>query len=171
MAKKEIFSVLLLRDLVMFPKMIAPLFVGRESSIKALESLDPVEQKILLIAQKNVSLEIPQPSDIFKIGVVSKVLQVLKLQNNNIKVLVEGVEKVKVHKFITDKAYLQAEVTVMETKQQPKSDLEFLQRALKDQFDEYVRINKKINSDILSTIIAIKDPLVFAKSVRKALRN
>ena len=98
-----IYPILPLRDLVMFPKMIAPLFIGRDSSIKALEAIDRLDSKILLIAQKDPTNDSPKANEIYKVGVVSKVLQILKLQTTNVKILVEGCEKVKVVNFITDK--------------------------------------------------------------------
>ena len=99
--KKETYPVLPLRDLVMFPKMIVPLFVGRPRSIQALENTDPNKQ-ILLIAQKDPSKDNPKINDVYKIGVVAKVLQMIRLQDSTVKILVEGIERVTVLKFFND---------------------------------------------------------------------
>ena len=112
--KTLIYPVLPLRDLVMFPKMIAPLFIGRDASIRALEAVDKIDSKILLVAQREPNNDSPKPNEIYKVGVVSKVLQVLKLQPSNMKILVEGSERVKIINFITDRDYLQAEVKLLE---------------------------------------------------------
>lgn len=157
--KTLIYPVLPLRDLVMFPKMIAPLFIGRDASIRALEAVDKLDSKILLIAQKEPNNDSPKPNEIYKVGVVSKILQVLKLQPSNMKILVEGVNKVKVVDFITDKDYLQAEVKFIDdsTNEIVNDELKNLERSLKEVFEEYVKMNRRISNDILGNILAIKD--------------
>lgn len=143
----------------MFPKMIAPLFIGRDASIRALEAVDKADSKILLIAQKEPNNDSPKPNEIYKVGVVSKVLQVLKLQPSNMKILVEGAERVKVVNFITDRDYLQAEVKILEDGNEniKESDFKLLVRSLKEAFEEYVRMHRRISNDILSNILDIKD--------------
>lgn len=157
--KTLIYPVLPLRDLVMFPKMIAPLFIGRDASIRALEAVDKIDSKILLIAQREPNNDSPKPNEIYKVGVVSKVLQVLKLQPSNMKILVEGTERVKVINFITDKDYLQAEVKLLEDVDHigKDSELKLLVRSLKEAFEEYVRMHRKVSNDILINILEIKD--------------
>ncbi len=155
-----IYPILPLRDLVMFPKMIAPLFIGRDSSIKALEAIDRLDSKILLIAQKDPTNDSPKANEIYKVGVVSKVLQILKLQTTNVKILVEGCEKVKVVNFITDKDYIQAEVKQLGEPQDEinKEDFNVLERSLKGVFEEYVRMHRRVSNDVLHNILEIKDP-------------
>jgi ATP-dependent Lon protease len=155
-----IYPILPLRDLVMFPKMIAPLFIGRDSSIKALEAIDRLDSKILLIAQKDPTNDAPKANEIYKVGVVSKVLQILKLQTTNVKILVEGCEKVKVVNFITDKDYIQAEVKQLGEPQDEinKEDFNVLERSLKGVFEEYVRMHRRVSNDVLHNILEIKDP-------------
>ncbi len=169
MAKNKtlIYPVLPLRDLVMFPKMIAPLFIGRDASINAIESVDKLDSKILLIAQKEPSNDSPKPNEIYKVGVVSKVLQVLKLQPSNMKILVEGVEKVKVMNFITHGDYLQAEVKFLEDNDDTVkgSDLKLVVRSLKEAFEEYVKMHRRISNDILSSILEIKDHISLINAI------
>jgi ATP-dependent Lon protease len=165
--KTLIYPVLPLRDLVMFPKMIAPLFIGRESSIKALEAIDKVDSKILLIAQKDPGDDSPKTSGIYKVGVVSKVLQVLKLQTTNMKILVEGCEKVKVLNFITDKEYLQAEVKFLNESHEnvDGEEIKALERSLKEVFEEYVKMHRRVSNDVLHNILDIKDPRALTDAI------
>ncbi len=165
--KTLIYPVLPLRDLVMFPKMIAPLFIGRESSIKALEAIDKVDSKILLIAQKDPGDDSPKTSGIYKVGVVSKVLQVLKLQTTNMKILVEGCEKVKVLNFITDKEYLQAEVKFLNEGHEnvDGEQIKSLERSLKEVFEEYVKMHRRVSNDVLHNILDIKDPRALTDAI------
>jgi len=173
METQMILPVLPLRDLVMFPGMIAPLLVGREKSIKAIEARDKMEGNILLLAQKDSNQENLKPNDLYKVGVVSKVLQVLKLQSTNMKILVEGATKVKIIRFITDQDYLQAEVKIIkETNQLDKEEVKQLVRSLKDLFEEYVKLHRRISNEILHTILEIKEPeaLIDAISAHLILR-
>lgn len=165
--KTLIYPVLPLRDLVMFPKMIAPLFIGRESSIKALEAIDKVDSKILLIAQKDPGDDSPKTSGIYKVGVVSKVLQILKLQTTNMKILVEGCEKVKVLNFITDKEYLQAEVKFLNEGHEnvDGEEIKSLERSLKEVFEEYVKMHRRVSNDVLHNILDIKDPRALTDAI------
>ena len=103
-----LYPVLPLRDVVVFPKMIVPLFVGREKSIKALQNIDK-NNKIFLVSQKDGINDNPKSSDLYKIGVIAKVLQVIKLQDSSVKILVEGIEKAKVIKFISRDGYIKAD--------------------------------------------------------------
>jgi ATP-dependent Lon protease len=157
--KTSIYPVLPLRDLVMFPKMITSLFIGRHSSIKALEAIGE-DGKILLIAQKDPNNDSPKVDDMYKVGVLVKVLQVLKLQTNNTKILVEGCEKVKVLNYIMDKEYIQGEVKHFTDSQDyiAKEELAVLERSLKGVFEEYVRMHRRVSNDVLHNILEIKDP-------------
>ncbi len=164
--KTLIYPVLPLRDLVMFPKMITSLFIGRHSSIKALEAMGE-DAKILLIAQKDPNNDSPKADDMYKVGVLVKVLQVLKLQTSNTKILVEGCEKVKVLNFITDKEYIQAEVKYLidPRDESSKEDLSILERSLKGVFEEYVRMHRRVSNDVLHNILEIKDPKSLADAI------
>ena len=159
--------VLALRDFVMFPKMIAPLFVGRESSIKALEHACKSGNKVILVAQKDPNKDNPRSCDIYKIGVVTNVLQILRLQNTNIKILVEGINKAKLSKIVmNENGFLQAHISVIrEVIGKDRSELDILQRAVKEQFEEYVSMNKRLNAELVSHIVQISDVLSFCDSV------
>ena len=104
----ESFPVLPLRDIVVFPHMIVPLFVGREKSVRALEEVMKTEQQILLVAQKDAGDDNPGESNIFKVGVIANVLQVLKLPDGAVKILIEGKHRVKISDFLSDKKFLEA---------------------------------------------------------------
>lgn len=162
-----ILPVLALRDVVMFPKMIAPLFVGRESSIKALEYASKSGNKVILVAQKDPNKENPQAQDVFKIGVAANILQVLRLQNANIKILVEGIHKVRLTKVsLHENGFLEAGIKIIkEISPSNSQELEVLQRAVKEQFEEYVNMNKRLNPALAPHIVQISDVLSFCDSV------
>ncbi len=130
------YSVLPLRDLVVFPGMIVPLFVGRPKSIKALETAVQQNNKIILIAQKEANNDDPKPGDLYRIGVVSQILQVLKLQDNTIKVLIEGKERVKITRLLSDDDHLQAFVKPFPDKLPSKiEDITALKRTINEMFE------------------------------------
>lgn len=161
------YSVLPLRDLVMFPKMIVPLFVGRDRSIKALEKVG-TEDKILLVAQKDASKDNPKFNDIYKVGVLSRILQVLKLQDSTIKVLVEGVERVKIIKFYNDDDYIQAQIKLMPDNivvEENNNELVALRRSVIELFEEYIKINKRINPEILNNVLQIQEINSFCNAI------
>ena len=106
MAKKNIYPVLPLRDIVVYPKMIVPLFVGREKSIRALQEVVDQDQNIILLTQKEAAIEDPTENDVYHVGTVGTVLQMLKLPDGTVKVLIEGMERVKISKFIDNPDYM-----------------------------------------------------------------
>ena len=108
MAKKNIYPVLPLRDIVVYPKMIVPLFVGREKSIRALQEVVDQDQNIILLTQKEAAIEDPTENDVYHVGTVGTVLQMLKLPDGTVKVLIEGMERVKISKFIDNPDYMEA---------------------------------------------------------------
>ena len=150
-----------LRDVVVFPHMVIPLFVGRPKSIKALEAAMENERRIMLVAQKTAAKDEPEPDDMFEMGCVASILQMLKLPDGTVKVLVEGVQRAKVASIVDGEHHFHAEVTpVTEKDEQAGSDateLEALRRAVMQQFDQYVKLNKKIPSEILTSIASIDD--------------
>lgn len=166
-SKSRMLPVLALRDFVMFPKMIAPLFVGRESSIKALEWSGKCENKVVLVAQKEPNKDDPKAHDVFKVGVIANVLQVLRLQNANIKILVEGLHKVKLTKIVPhEHGFLQTYTKIIkETSHDSSHELDVLQRAVREQFEEYVAMNKRLNPTLISHIVQISDVLSFCDSI------
>ncbi len=153
----KVLPVLPLRDVVVYPHMVIPLFVGREKSIKALESAMEQDKKILLVAQQSASLDDPQPDDIYTIGTLSNILQLLKLPDGTIKVLVEGIERAELNEYVDDKEFFTAEVSVLECEALEERESDVLVRSLLNQFDQYVKLNNKIPPEILSSLSGIDD--------------
>ena len=152
--------ILPLRDIVVFPHMIVPLFVGREKSIKALEAVMSEDKKVLLLAQKDGSTEDPSEEDLYKIGTIGNILQLLKLPDGTVKVLVEGISRASVHKF-DSKDYLLASVYEKKdsiSNNKDEKDILGMVRAVKSQFEQYSKLNKKITTEVLNTIDENDDP-------------
>ena len=150
-----------LRDVVVFPHMVIPLFVGRAKSIKALEVAMESERRIMLVAQKTAAKDEPSPSDMFEMGCVATILQLLKLPDGTVKVLVEGLQRAKVNTVNDLTTHFTADVTPIESGavsgDTKANELEALRRAVMQQFDQYVKLNKKIPSEILTSISSIDD--------------
>jgi ATP-dependent Lon protease len=150
-----------LRDVVVFPHMVIPLFVGRPKSIKALESAMAAERRIMLVAQKTAAKDEPAVDDMFEVGCVSTILQMLKLPDGTVKVLVEGQQRALVKSIEDGDAHFVAAVTPVDPlseQSNASSEIEALRRAVMQQFDQYVKLNKKIPPEILTSISSIDDP-------------
>ncbi|MGM9427265.1 endopeptidase La [Hydrogenophaga sp. MI9] len=151
-----------LRDVVVFPHMVIPLFVGRPKSIKALEAAMEAERRIMLVAQKAAAKDEPATDDMFEMGCVATILQMLKLPDGTVKVLVEGVQRAKVLSINDGESHFVANVApidpALEKLATQNNELEALRRAVMQQFDQYVKLNKKIPSEILTSISSIDDP-------------
>jgi ATP-dependent Lon protease len=146
-----------LRDVVVFPHMVIPLFVGRPKSIKALEAAMEVGKSIMLVAQKNASKDDPVASDIYEIGCVSNILQMLKLPDGTVKVLIEGSQRARISSIDDSGAHFTCELTPIEDGADPGAEVEALRRAILAQFDSYVKLNKKIPPEILTSLNGIDD--------------
>ena len=146
-----------LRDVVVFPHMVIPLFVGRPKSIKALESAMEAGRQIMLVAQKAAGKDEPKPDDMFEVGCVSTILQMLKLPDGTVKVLVEGLQRAHTHSITDNGEYFVSEVTPTLPEVDTKPEIEALRRAVTQQFDQYVKLNKKIPPEILTSIAGIDD--------------
>ncbi|MER3394417.1 MAG: LON peptidase substrate-binding domain-containing protein, partial [Microcella pacifica] len=158
-------AVLPLRDVVVYPHMVIPLFVGRDKSIRALERAMEAGKQILLVAQKNAGDDNPLPADIHTMGTVSNILQLLKLPDGTIKVLVEGVYRGRIEEFTeTDDLYL-ANVEQVEPEAVTSREAEVLSRSLMTQFDQYVKLNKKVPPEIISSLSGIDDPSRLADTI------
>ncbi|MBA2963427.1 MULTISPECIES: endopeptidase La [Ramlibacter] len=149
-----------LRDVVVFPHMVIPLFVGRPKSIKALEAAMEAERRIMLVAQKAAAKDEPSVSDMFEVGCVSTILQMLKLPDGTVKVLVEGQQRARVNRIEEGEQHFVANVSPVDASEQESksSEIEALRRAVMQQFDQYVKLNKKIPPEILTSISSIDDP-------------
>ena len=148
-----------LRDVVVFPHMVIPLFVGRPKSIKALEASMAAERRIMLVAQKAAAKDEPAVTDMFDVGCVATILQMLKLPDGTVKVLVEGQQRAHVNKIEEGEEHFSSTVTPMSPTVDPATDteIEALRRAVMQQFDQYVKLNKKIPPEILTSISSIDD--------------
>jgi ATP-dependent Lon protease len=148
-----------LRDVVVFPHMVIPLFVGRAKSIKALELAMEGDRRIMLVAQKTASKDEPAAEDMFDVGCVSTILQMLKLPDGTVKVLVEGQQRALVKQVADEESHFTASVTPVEPEgdAHEQSEIEALRRAVTQQFDQYVKLNKKIPQEILTSIASIDD--------------
>ena len=166
---KEIYPVLPLRDIVVFPYMIVPLFVGREKSINALEEVMRADKQILLAAQKNAGDDDPAPDAIYQMGTLASVLQLLKLPDGTVKVLVEGTARAKVVRYTANPDYFEAEVERVAETLGAKDEIEALARSAVSQFESYVKLNKKISPEVLGTISQIEDYSKLADTIASHL--
>ena len=146
-----------LRDVVVFPHMVIPLFVGRPKSIKALEAAMEAGRQIMLVAQKAAGKDEPKSDDMFEVGCVSSILQMLKLPDGTVKVLVEGLQRATTHSITDGEEHFVAEVMPIPPEADAKPEVEALRRAVTQQFDQYVKLNKKIPPEILTSIAGIDD--------------
>ncbi|KAB2877045.1 MAG: endopeptidase La [Ideonella sp.] len=147
-----------LRDVVVFPHMVIPLFVGRPKSIKALEAAMEGGRQIMLVAQKAAGKDEPRPEDMFAVGCVSSILQMLKLPDGTVKVLVEGLQRAETRHIADTGEHFVAEVSPIQPAGETTPEVEALRRAVTQQFDQYVKLNKKIPPEILTSIAGIDDP-------------
>src|SRR6266481_2998559 len=146
-----------LRDVVVFPHMVIPLFVGRPKSIKALEAAMEAGKSIMLVAQKNAAKDEPSADDIYAIGCVANILQMLKLPDGTVKVLVEGAQPATIHRIEDLTTHFVCDLTPMAPETGGNAELEALRRAIVAQFDQYVKLNKKIPAEILTSIAGIDE--------------
>ncbi|GGF40693.1 Lon protease [Aliidongia dinghuensis] len=164
-----LYPVLPLRDIVVFPHMIVPLFVGREKSVRALEDVMKEDKQILLVTQKNAAQDDPSASDIFTVGTVGTVLQLLKLPDGTVKVLVEGGQRARIVRFSDNPDFFQAYAELIEEKSGEGSELEALARTAVAQFEQYIKLNKKIPPEVLVSINQIDDPAKLADTIASHL--
>jgi ATP-dependent Lon protease len=161
----SVIPVLPLRDVVVYPHMVIPLFVGRDKSIKALEAAMENDKQVMLVAQKSASQDDPQADDMYRIGTLSSILQLLKLPDGTVKVLVEGAERARILHFLGSEEYFQARISPLKSKELDERDSEVLVRSVMNQFDQYVKLNKKVPPEILSSLSGIDDPARLADTI------
>jgi ATP-dependent Lon protease len=166
---REIYPVLPLRDIVAFPYMIVPLFVGREKSINALEEVMRSDKQILLSAQKNAGDDDPAPDAIYPTGTLASVLQLLKLPDGTVKVLVEGTARARVLRYTENVDYFEAEIERVVEQLGAKDEIEALARSAVSHFESYVKLNKKISPEVLGTISQIEDYSKLADTIASHL--
>lgn len=163
------YPVLPLRDIVVFPHMIVPLFVGRDKSVKALEDVMKDDKQILLVTQKNATQDDPAPSDIYTVGTIGTVLQLLKLPDGTVKVLVEGGQRARIRRFTDNPAFFQVYADEIDEIEEDSQELEALGRAVVTQFEQYIKLNKKIPAEVLISINQIEEPAKLADTVAQHL--
>ena len=161
----EVLAVLPLRNIVVFPGMIVPLFVGRDKSIRALEDVMADDKQIMLVAQRDGDLDDPSEEDVYDIGTVGTILQLLKLPDGTVKVLVEGLRRAKLVDFVPNESFFQASVIGIEEEGLDSSDLASLSKTVVGQFDNYVKMNRKIPQEVQNVIREIDDPQKLADTV------
>lgn len=155
--KEQVLPVLPLRDVVVYPKMIVPIFVGREKSIEAVQKANDKGSEMVLVMQKKADIEVPNAKDLYKVGTLCNVLQMLKLPDGTVKLLVEGLERVKITAFRDNKTYIAAAIESYPQDEPDKKMLESWARAVVSQFEEYVKLNKKIPYDVIQSIKQISE--------------
>ncbi|MDF2765837.1 MAG: lon, partial [Rhodospirillales bacterium] len=166
----SLYPILPLRDIVVFPHMIVPLFVGREKSVRALEDVMKEDKQILLVAQKNAAQDDPSVNDIFMVGTIGTVLQLLKLPDGTVKVLVEGNQRARILKFTENELFFQAVAEPMQDRAGDPQEHEALARTVITQFEQYIKLNKKIPPEVLVSINQIDDPSKLADTVASHLQ-
>ncbi len=167
--RAQLYPVLPLRDIVVFPHMIVPLFVGREKSVKALEDVMKDDKQILLVAQKNAGQDNPQPEDIHTVGTVASVLQLLRLPDGTVKVLVEGGQRAKIVKYAENPEFFQVYAEPLPDQPGEQRESEALVRSVINQFEQYVKLNRKIPPEVLVSLNQIEDSSKLADTVASHL--
>ena len=155
LSAERVLPLLPLRDVVVFPHMVIPLFVGRPKSIKALEAAMEEGKNVVLVAQKSAAKDEPNPEDLYDVGTVSTILQMLKLPDGTVKVLVEGVQRARIQRVLTDKANFEADIELIASEEPDSNEVEAMRRTLLAQFDQYVKLNKKIPPEVLTSLSGI----------------
>ena len=167
---KKTLPVLPLRDIVVFPDMVAPLFVGRDKSVAALEMVDEGENEIMLVAQKDPSTDEPTGDDVHALGTVATILQLLKLPDGTVKVLVEGSSRARITAFNDRDTYFDAEVELVEPEEGDTGEVQALSRAVIDQFENYAKLNRKIPPESVATVSQITESGKLADAVASQLQ-
>ncbi len=164
-----VYPVLPLRDIVVFPHMIVPLFVGREKSVRALEDVMKDDKQIFLVAQKNAQQNEPTTADIFSVGTIGMVLQLLKLPDGTVKVLVEGTQRARIVRFTENPDFFQCYAELLPDAEGDNKEIEALSRSVVTQFEQYIKLNRKIPPEVLVSINQIDNPSKLADTVAQHL--
>ncbi|WP_423067953.1 endopeptidase La [Devosia sp. CN2-171] len=167
--RDRVYPVLPLRDIVVFPGMIVPLFVGREKSVKALEEVMRDDKHILVVTQKNAQDDDPSPEEIYATGTIASVLQLLKLPDGTVKVLVEGLRRAKIDKYLQTVDYFEAEATNLDEPEEDATELEALARSAQNEFENYVKLNKKISAEVVNAVSQITNHSKLADTIASHL--
>ncbi len=169
MPRSKTVPVLPLRDIVVFPDMVAPLFVGREKSVRALEMIEETENEIMLVAQRDAAIDTPGAGDLHLVGTLATILQLLKLPDGTVKVLVEGKSRARLVQLYDREEYFEAEIEPIAEAQSAGADIQALTRAVQEQFENYVKLNRKIPPEAVSSISQLTEPGRLADQVASNL--
>ncbi|MFZ5834567.1 MAG: endopeptidase La [Pseudomonadota bacterium] len=161
----NIMPVLPLRDIVVFPHMVVPLFVGREKSVRALEDMMQTDKQIMLVAQRDATTDDPGKDDVYQVGTIATVMQLLKLPDKTVKVLVEGVTRARIKNFTDNSDFLQAEVEIISGDEEDSAETEALARSATALFDQYVNLGKKLPQDVLVSVEQIEGAAKLADAI------
>ncbi|MBW1915895.1 MAG: endopeptidase La, partial [Deltaproteobacteria bacterium] len=159
------YPVLPLRDVVVFPNMVVPLFVGRDRSIKALEYAMARDKEIFLSAQKNANVDNPAEEDLYPFGTLGSVLQLLRLPDGTVKALIEGKQRAKIDKFLDNEEFYMGEVSEVHIESDMNPKISALMRTINESFEEYAKLNTRIGKDLVSTVVSIDDPAKLADTI------
>ncbi|MEO5805786.1 endopeptidase La [Devosia sp.] len=168
-SRDRVYPVLPLRDIVVFPGMIVPLFVGREKSVKALEEVMRDDKHILVVTQKNAQDDDPAPDQIYDTGTIATVLQLLKLPDGTVKVLVEGLHRATIDRYLQTVDYFEAEASILAEPAHDATELEALARSAQTEFESYVKLNKKINAEVVTAVGQIENHSKLADTIASHL--
>ncbi|MCH8202209.1 MAG: endopeptidase La [Proteobacteria bacterium] len=163
------YPILPLRDIVVFPHMIVPLFVGRDKSIEALENVMREDGQILLVAQTDPGIDEPTPETVYDVGTVATVLQLLKLPDGTVKVLVEGVQRAKITRFLDREEFLEAKAKLVDEPTNDAREVEALSRSVISQFEHYVKLSRKVPPEVITSVNQIDEPSHLADTVASHL--
>ncbi|MCD7061080.1 endopeptidase La [Pelagibacterium xiamenense] len=167
--RDKVYPVLPLRDIVVFPSMIVPLFVGREKSVRALEEVMREDKHILVVTQKNAQEDDPAPDAIYEIGTIASVLQLLKLPDGTVKVLVEGLHRARIADYVQTEDYFEAQAEKLDVVDHDAVEAEALARSAVSEFENYVKLNKKISSEVVAAVTQIEDHSKLADTIASHL--
>ncbi|MBI4048905.1 MAG: LON peptidase substrate-binding domain-containing protein, partial [Devosia nanyangense] len=168
-SRDRVYPVLPLRDIVVFPGMIVPLFVGREKSVKALEEVMRDDKHILVVTQKNAQDDDPSPDQIYSTGTIASVLQLLKLPDGTVKVLVEGLNRATIDRYLQTVDYFEAEATSLAEPVSDPVEVEALARSAQTEFENYVKLNKKISAEVVTAVGQIENHSKLADTIASHL--
>ena len=157
--------VLPLRDVVVYPHMVIPLFVGREKSVSALATAMGSDKRVFLSTQKKANIDSPNEKDISKVGVIGNVMQLLRLPDGTVKALVEGKQRARITRFIKNEEFFQVAVEDLKEPEESRTEIMALERALLENFEEYAKHNKSISKELTSSVAAISDPSQLADTI------
>jgi len=156
---------LALRDIIIFPQMVVPLFVGREKSVRALEEAERQKKPIMLAAQRDAKTHHPGPDDIFQVGTLGDVMQMMKLADGTVKVLVEGKKRARIDRFIETDNYFLVDVEELPESSEVTQELKALMRSVTSSFEQYVKLGKKISPEMIHQVHALEDPFRLADAI------